>query len=389
MERVPYPSLDTPAVLVDLVKLEANIKEMSQQAAEAGVKLKPHTKVHGSAEIARMQIEAGACGIEVGPVAQAEAMAEAGIDDILTAHPFYGDHKLEILKKLLLRPWLKITVTVDMIEQAEGISRVGQAVGRKVPAYMKIDTSVEETDLRRFGTFPGEPTLNLAKKIDKLPGIELVGIYAHEMGTDFTPEGRDKTAYNVADIMAKTARMLRGEGIAIEDVAVGSSPTFRSTCRYKKEGKFPEINEIHPGGCVIGDIVYMVMGANTIETCAATVLTTVVSTSREELAVLDTGFKTLSNDPLTGTEDMPGFSWRGMRRRSPIKGRPDLFLGFLGAESGFLYYMDPKKKLNLGERLEIIPNNATVIMNIHGEVYGVRNGLVERVIRVTGRGRGN
>ena len=140
---------------------------------------------------------------------------------------------------------------------------------------------------------------------------------------------------------------------------------------------------------MIGDIVYMVMGANTIETCAATVLTTVVSTSHEELAVLDTGFKTLSNDPLTGTEDMPGFSWRGMRRRSPIKGRPDLFLGFLGAESGFLYYMNPKKKLNLGERLEIIPNNATVIMNIHGEVYGVRNGLVERVIRVTGRGRGN
>jgi len=345
--------------------------------------------VHESAEIAKMQIEAGARGIEVGPVAQAEAMAEAGIDDILTAHPFYGDHKLETLKKLLLRPWLKITVTVDMIEQAEGISRVGQAVGRKVPVYMKIDTSIEENDLRRFGTFPGEPTLNLAKKIDKLPGIELVGIYAHEMGTDFTPEGRDKTAYNVADIMAKTARVLRGEGIAIEDVAVGSSPTFRSTCRYKKEGKFPEINEIHPGGCVIGDVEYVETGANTIETCAATVLTTVVSTSHEELAVIDAGFKTLSNDPLAGTEDMPGFSWKGMRRRSPIKGRPDLFLGLLGAESGFLYYMDPKKKLSLGERLEIIPNNVTAVINTHERMYGVRNGVVERVLRVTGRGRGN
>ena len=78
-----------------------------------------------------------------------------------------------------------------------------------------------------------------------------------------------------------------------------------------------------------------------------------------------------------------------MARMGVIKGRPDLFLGILAAESGFLYYKDQKKKLYLGERIEIIPNNVTEVINIHEQMYGVRNGKLEVVIPVTGRGRGN
>ena len=79
-QKVPYPSLDTPAVLVDIDKLEANIYEMSQLAAEASIKLRPYVKVHACASIARMQIEAGAYGVDVGSMGQAEAMAEETID---------------------------------------------------------------------------------------------------------------------------------------------------------------------------------------------------------------------------------------------------------------------------------------------------------------------
>ena len=114
-QNVPFSSLDTPAILLDMEKLEANIKEMSQLAAEAGVRLRPHTKIHECTGIAKLQIETGACGIEVGTVNRAVSMAESGIDDILIANPFYGSHKLEILARLLGRPELKITVLVDMI----------------------------------------------------------------------------------------------------------------------------------------------------------------------------------------------------------------------------------------------------------------------------------
>ncbi len=124
--RVPYPSLDTPCVLLDMDKLEANIREMCQLATGAGVSLRVHVKVHECADIARMQLQAGACGIEVGPVGQAEAMAEEGINDIIIAHPnFYGVHKRATLQKLLSKPTLKVAVVVDMFEQAEGISQIG------------------------------------------------------------------------------------------------------------------------------------------------------------------------------------------------------------------------------------------------------------------------
>ena len=91
-QNTAYPSLDTPAVLLDLDKLEANIKEIIQLATEAGVRLRPHTKVHQSVAVAKKQIEAGAIGIEVGAIDQAEPMADGGINDILFAHPFYGEH---------------------------------------------------------------------------------------------------------------------------------------------------------------------------------------------------------------------------------------------------------------------------------------------------------
>ena len=388
-QEVPYSSLDTPAVLVNMDKLEANIREMSQLAAEAGVKLRPHIKVHESALIARMQIEAGACGVEVGTMAQAEAMAEAGLDDIIVAHPVYGHHKLEILKRLLNKPGLKIAVVLDMIEQAEGVSQVGQAVGRKVPVLLKLDTNSALGGFSRFGVAPGEPALNMAKKFRRLPGIEFIGLYGHAIVGDKTPEGVDKMTFGTASLMTETAKLLRKEGITVEHVSMGASNTFRDTCRYIKEGKFPEITELHPGNRVIGDIMYMLDLGNTREACAVTVLTTVVSTSRSNMAIIDAGYKTFGKDSLIADREAPGFFWKGKPSFGPIEGRPDLWLGAIGAETGYIYYKDPNKKLSIGERLEIVPNNATLVINIHDQLYGVRNGVVEKVIPVTGRGKGS
>jgi len=383
-QNIPFPSLNTPAVLLDLKQLETNIEAIQRAANEAGVKLRPHIKIHSCAEIAKMQIKAGARGIEVGPIEEAEAMAEGGLDDIVVAHPFYGDHKLEILKRLLQKPKNKITVVVDMIEQAESYSKVGQAVGRKVPVLLKIDTGVD-----RYGVFPGEPTLNFAKKLTRLPGIELVGIYTHESGAN-TAKGIDEGAFEVASITSEMVKMLEAEGIVLETVAIGASPTYYASCRLLKEGKFPEINEIHPGARVIGDIVYMMAGGNTRETCALTVLTTVLSTSHPNHVVIDAGFKTFGCESMIAHRDKPGFFWNGKPSWGSIQGRKDLWFGRVGAASGLVYYMgNAKKDLKLGDRLEIVPNNATMVVNIHEKIYGVRNGVIEKEILVTGRARGS
>jgi len=385
-KQTPYESLDTPAVLVDLHTLEANMEEMSQLAAEAGVRLRPHVKVHENVSIARMQIDAGACGIEVGTVEQAEALAEQGIDDIVIAHPsFYGGAKGEILERLVNQPSLKLAVMVDMLEQAKIISQVAQKAGKRISMLIKVDLGRSS----RFGVRPGNPLLNLARKLHQLPGIDLVGIYGHEMGAKPTTEGEDEVAFEAATLMTDNARMLRKEGITINHVSVGASPTFRSTCRFINKGKFTEITEIHPGQCVIGDIMYMRSGGNTREACAVTVLTTVMSTAHPDWAIIDAGYKTFGADSLIAYRDTSGFFWRGMPSFGSVQGHPDLWLGRLSAETGCLYYMDSDKKLRLGQRLEIVPNNATLVINIHDRIYGVRNGVVEQVIPVTGRGRGN
>jgi len=209
------------------------------------------------------------------------------------------------------------------------------------------------------------------------------------MGAEPTAEGVDRMASKTASIMAETAKMLREKGITVEHVSVGASPTFRATCRYIKEGKFPEITEIHPGNCVIGDIMYMRARGNIRETCAVTVLTTVMSTSHPDWAIIDAGYKTFGADSLIGRRETPGFFWKGKLSFGSIQGCPDLWLGALSAETSHVFYMEPEKKLSLGERLEIVPNNATLVINIHDQIYGIRNGVVERVIKVTGRGRGN
>ena len=374
-----YPDLDTPSILIDLNALEADIKEMSQLAADAGVRLRPHIKIHESAMIAKMQIAAGAIGIEVGSIEQVEAMADAGIEDILIAHPFWGAHKFETLKRLINHKNLKLTFVIDMFEHAHAISQVAESQERVVPVVIKL-----ETGGNRLGVMPGQPVLDLAKKLLTLPGIKFKGIYAHEVYSGPTTNGAAKEAFEVATLTVETAQMLRKEGIVIDHVSVGASPTFEKTCQYIKQGKFREITEIHPGKIVLDDIAQAMMQDKGQLKRAVSILTTVISTSHTDHAVVDAGFKTFGFDSLIGYRDRPDFFWNGKPSYGIVRGRPDLWFGALHAEVGRLFYKDERKKLRLGERLEIIPNNATLVIHMHRKLYGIRNGKLEVVIPVTG-----
>jgi D-serine deaminase-like pyridoxal phosphate-dependent protein len=380
-QQMPVTGLTTPSVIIYLDILEANIAEMARLAREAGVRLRPHTKIHECPEIARMQISGGACGIEVGAIERALCMAEAGIGDILIAHPFYGDHKLAILRRLLGKPGLRITVMVDMVEQAEGISRTGEGLGRTIPVLMKINTGGD-----RFGVLPGEPALNLARQICRLPGIAFEGLYAHESGGKPTPESLESVALETATLTAKTAKLLAQAGIPANHVSVGASPTLRAACSLLKGGRFPEITEIHPGHCAIGDIWHVRALANPRDACAAAVLCSVMSAADPRQVIIDAGYKTFGADSLIQYRDQPGFFREGRPSYGSVQGRPDLWLGKISAETAAVQYTDPdmapKKRLRLGDRLEIIPNNATLAISMQERIYGVRNDMVERVFAV-------
>lgn len=372
-----YLDLDTPAVLVDLDKLGANITKMAQLAADAGVRLRPHTKTHLCPYIAKLQLSAGASGIGVAKIGEAQVMAGEGLDDIMVVHPFYGDHKFKALEELLVRkPKLKLSLVVDMLEQAERISEVGLAVGKKIPVLLKIYTGGG-----RFGVLPGEDALKMAKKISQLPGIDFAGIKAHEntRGASMA-EANEKVALHTAAIVAEVARKLMKEGIPVRNAAVGSTPSILGTLRFRES--FPEITEIHPGSYVFGDAQYMHRFWFTEETVAVTVLATVISVS-QDWAVIDAGYMTFD-------AYLPAFlqTAYGYDRYGYVKGRPDLHLKNLTQEVGILTMTEPNS-LKMGERLEIIPNHAGLVVNLHSQLYGVRQSRVERTIPVLCRERGN
>lgn len=383
--QIPVSGLITPAVIIYLDVLEANIVEMARLAREARVRLRPHTKIHECPEIARMQIAAGACGIEVGAIERALCMADAGISDILIAHPFYGDHKLAILRRLLGKAGLRITVMVDMMEQAEAISRTGEELGRTIPVLMKINTGGD-----RFGVLPGEPALNLARQICSLPRITFEGIYAHESGGKPTPDSLEKVALETVTLTVDTARLLAQAGIPVNHVSVGASPTLRAACSLLKGGRFPEITEIHPGHCAIGDIWHVRALANPLDACAAAVLCSVMSSANPRQAIIDAGYKTFGADSLIQYRDQPGFFREGRPSYGLVQGHPDLWLGKISAETAAVQYSDPNtdqiKRLRVGDRLAIIPNNATLSISMQERIYGVRSGMVERIFAVAGRG---
>ena len=248
-EDVLYPDLDTPAILVDLDKLQTNIDAMASMAAEAGIKLRPHTKVHKGTYISELQIAAGAIGVSVSKLGEAAVYADAGQSDIMVVHPFYGHHKLKALHALHARA--NISCVVDSVDGAKAIGGVGEASNRKVPVLLKINVNCN-----RFGVSPGEPTLRIAQEIDRVPGIELVGIITHESAMSVpSAEAVKEIAYESASIMSESARTLREAGIAIEHVVAGSTPTASALCEYASD--FPEITEIHPGAYVFGDRGYV------------------------------------------------------------------------------------------------------------------------------------
>lgn len=384
-QQLPVSALDTPAVVVYLDVLEANIAEMSRLAAEAGVKLRPHTKIHECPDIAKLQIAGGACGIEVGTVERAMCMVAAGIDDILIAHPFFGEQRLNILRRLLEKQGLKVTVMVDMMEQADAISHLGDALGRRIPVLLKINTGGN-----RFGVPPGEPALQVAKQLYRLPGIVFEGLYAHESGGKPTPESQEHLALEAAKVMAETARLLTKAGVPATHVSVGASPTLHATCTLLKEKRFPEITEIHPGHCVMVDMWHVKARVSSREACAAAVLCTVMSAADPRYVVVDAGYKTFGADSLIQYRDMPGFFWQEKPSYGSVQGRPDLWIGRLSAETAGVQYMEPSlgpaRRLRVGDRLEIVPNNATLVISMQENLYGVRRGVVERVFAVAGRG---
>src|SRR5690242_9137522 len=161
--------VDTPAILIDAEILDRNLRNMASYCGEHNLKLRPHTKTHKMPEIARMQVRYGAPGITVAKLGEAEVMADAGLDDITIVYPLWGESKWKRLTELAKR--IRIAVTMDSLAVAEGISKAAQSAGVEVGIRLEFDTG-----LRRCGLPVTEQSMDVARRVYKLPNLRWEGI---------------------------------------------------------------------------------------------------------------------------------------------------------------------------------------------------------------------
>jgi D-serine deaminase-like pyridoxal phosphate-dependent protein len=362
-----HPELDTPALLVDLDVLERNVREMAEVASAAGVKLRPHTKTHKCPEIARMQVEAGATGITVAKLGEAEVMADAGFDDILVAYPIWGRAKLDRLRALTERA--AVRVSLDSVEVAEAVGSVGRALGRPAPVLVEVDTGHH-----RLGRPPGQPTVELAKQVAAVEGVELLGLLTH--GGHAYRSGDDGDLRVAAEHegldLVETAERCEGAGVAIREISVGSTPTARIVANVAG------VTEIRPGTYVFNDVQQMRLGVATEASTAARVLVTVIARPDAERFVVDAGSKAFSSD---GADDAPRFPGKGV-----VAGRPDLRLDFFTEEHG-VGHLEGDGDLRIGDRLAVVPLHVCSCVNLFDVAFGVRDGAVERELTIAARGK--
>jgi D-serine deaminase-like pyridoxal phosphate-dependent protein len=358
--------LDTPSLLFDLDVVDRNIAEMSAIARDAGVRLRPHTKTHKSPPIAHRQVAAGAVGITVAKLGEAEVMADAGLDDILIAYPIWGTAKLARLRALIERATVR--VSLDSVEVAEAVGAVGIDVGRDVDVLVEVDTG-----LGRLGALPGGPAAELALKVDGVRGVRVAGFLTHA-GHAYraaTPRELEAAAEREALDLLASAERCAALGLSIEEISVGATPTVRVAARV------PGVTEIRPGTYVFNDVQQMRLGVADESTCGARVLATVISTPSDGRFVIDAGSKSLGGD---GT-DGPPFPGRGV-----VVGRPELRLKFLSEEHG-VGSTGGRDRVRIGDRLEVIPLHACTCVNMFDVAIGVRGDSVVEELPIAGRGK--
>jgi D-serine deaminase-like pyridoxal phosphate-dependent protein len=356
----------TPYLLIDGPKMERNILKMADVARENGVTLRPHVKTHKIPGIAREQLEAGAAGITVAKVSEAEVMADGGMEDIFIAYPLVTEAKIR--RAIRLGERVRLVVGVDSLEGVRRLSAVAE--DRALEVRIEVDTG-----LRRTGV-PYDEAVELAGEIEAIRNLDLTGIYTYRgavLAGSKTLE-LEKAGLEEGQIMVSLADQMRERGIGVDDISVGSTPTAEYVA--KVEG----VTEIRPGTYVFYDRMQARLGACSLDECAAVVVCTVVSRPTPDLAVIDGGSKTFATDVVPGAEPL------NLEGYGHVVGYPDAVLERLTEEHGMLS-VDEDCDLEVGDTLQIIPNHICSTVNLHDEVYLVgEDGGVEET-RVAARGK--
>ena len=341
-EPVSLDEIMTPAAIVDVNTMAANLDSMAAYTAQHQLQLWPHTKTHKTPEFAREQIKRGARGVTVATLHEAEVMSEVA-DDLLIAYPPVGKPKLRRLAALGERK--RVTIALDSREVLEEV----RASGAQVSVLVEIDAG-----MHRVGVITPDRAVDLARVIADTPGLQYAGMmfYPGHIREDVSAQkpAIDSTATHVAAFVDA----LTAAGLPPKRVSGGSTPTASNS--HLMHG----INEIRPGTYIFNDRTTAAVGACQWSDCAYTILATVVSTSIPGQVAVDAGSKALSREDIRGA-DAPGFG--------ALLDRPDVYVKALSEEHGLLDVSHTNWRPRVGERVRIVPNHVCVSVNLQPRLW--------------------
>lgn len=363
--------LTTPCLLLDLDALEANIAKMAAHARAAKINLRPHGKTHKCPEIAQRQIKAGALGLCVATIREAEAMAAAGVKGLLITSELVGKPKIERLLRLLRRAPDTMTV-VDNIVHAQQLSEAAVSAKLKLNLMLDVDPAG-----RRTGVPAGERAIKLAEQVAKLPGLNLRGIHGYSGSSAHVVGFAERRAHStrVMTPVLDTYRRLQQMGLPLEIMSGGSTGTYNIDPELGGPG-LGKMTELQVGSYVFMDVDYRAIGGQAgavYEDFAPSlsVMATVISKSYDDRATTDAGIKAFTTDRVKYLPE--------------IKGATGVTLSYGGDEHGILNFNNPSREFRLGDRVEFIIPHCDPNVNLYDRFYCVRGEKVVDVWRTVGR----
>jgi D-serine deaminase-like pyridoxal phosphate-dependent protein len=361
----PVAALDTPCLLIDLDRMAANIQRWQAAIAAAGVGLRPHVKTHKSPELARMQLAAGAAGITVAKLGEAEVFAAHGCGDIFVAYPVIGAQKWRRAAELART--CRLIVGADSAIGARGLSAAAAAAGTTIGVRVEIDTG-----LNRSGV-PPERALELCRLALELPGLKLDGLFTFRGGSFPGSAGRSaaELGREEGELMVALAEELRSSDVPIQSISVGSTPTSRAAAQV------PGVTEVRPGTYIFSDYMQAEAGNVSYDEVALSILCTVVSRPAPDKATVDGGSKTFSGDIVPERLKLKGYARAvGM----------EAYVESMSEEHGVVR-LGPGAEMREGDRVAFYPIHVCPTVNLSDELIGVRNGVVEQVFPILARGK--
>ncbi len=347
---VMIDTIDTPALLLDLAKVERNIARLRGLLDALGVAFRPHVKTAKSIEVARRLFPSGGGPITVSTLAEADYFARGGFTDITYAVGL-GPDKIGRARDLVARE-VALSVLIDSVAQADALATAARDGGAMPKVLIEIDC-----DGHRGGLLPGDPALLQVADVLRDGGVSLAGVLTHA-GESYGARdgvGLPEAAEEERAAAVAAAQVLRAAGHAAPVVSVGSTPTAHFA------RNFDGVTEVRAGVFMFFDLVMHGIGVCAIDDIALSVVATVIGHRPEKGWILiDAGWMALSRD--RGTQKHPVDQGYGVV--CDIDGRPftDLIVADASQEHGIVAVREGSgaslPDLPIGARIRILPNHA-------------------------------